>query len=98
MTKTIVVFVSMLIFLSCKNTNQTKEPQTIIQEQNGMGAHKKALFKNVQFAANKDFVCGMPISAGVQDTAHYKGKIYGFCAAECKEEFLKNPESYLSEK
>jgi len=38
----------------------------------------------------------MPVSAGVNDTAHYKGKVYGFCATECKNEFLKNPEGYLA--
>ena len=37
----------------------------------------------------------MPVKAGVSDTAHYKGKVFGFCAKECKEEFLKNPASYL---
>jgi YHS domain-containing protein len=40
----------------------------------------------------------MPLSAGVADTAHYKGKIYGFCSAECKADFLSKPEEYLSKK
>jgi YHS domain-containing protein len=35
---------------------------------------------------------------GVSDTTHYKGKLYGFCAKMCKDEFLKNPEMYLAKK
>jgi YHS domain-containing protein len=54
--------------------------------------------ENVAFAVKKDLVCGMPLSAGISDTAHYKGGIYGFCAVECKAEFVKNPEAYLTAK
>ena len=39
----------------------------------------------------KDPSCGMPLTAGIEDTAHYGGKVYGFCSAECKREFLKDP-------
>ena len=41
----------------------------------------------------KDPSCGMPVSAGIADTAHFKGKVYGFCSEECKNLFLKNPDS-----
>lgn len=46
----------------------------------------------------RDFICGMPVSAGIADTAHYKGKVYGFCATECKDEFLKKPEAHIAQK
>ena len=39
----------------------------------------------------KDPNCGMPVTAGIEDTVHYNGKVYGFCSAECKQAFLKNP-------
>jgi YHS domain-containing protein len=55
-------------------------------------------FSKINFAVAKDLSCGMPLRAGISDTAHYKGKIYGFCSNECKEKFLKNPENYLSKK
>jgi YHS domain-containing protein len=58
----------------------------------------KDKFDGLTYAVKKDLVCGMPVSAGVNDTSHYKGKIYGFCAAECKAEFIKNPEMYLTAK
>jgi YHS domain-containing protein len=44
----------------------------------------------------KDLNCGMPVSAGIGDTAHYKGKVYGFCSTECKNAFLANPDSLLA--
>ncbi|HBT94440.1 MAG TPA: hypothetical protein DEB23_09435 [Chitinophagaceae bacterium] len=44
----------------------------------------------------KDPTCGMPVTAGVSDTAHYKNKVIGFCATECKAEFLKNPEANIA--
>ena len=44
----------------------------------------------------KDPTCGMPTSAGVSDTAHYDGKVLGFCAKECKDEFLKNPKANIA--
>jgi YHS domain-containing protein len=39
----------------------------------------------------KDPNCGMPVTAGIADTVHYNGKVYGFCSEECKEAFLKDP-------
>jgi YHS domain-containing protein len=44
----------------------------------------------------KDPTCGMPTTAGVSDTAHYDGKVLGFCAKECKDEFLKNPKASIA--
>lgn len=48
-------------------------------------------------ADTKDHVCGMDLSPeGVTDTLHHDGKVYGFCAPECKAEFAKNPSQYLA--
>jgi YHS domain-containing protein len=44
----------------------------------------------------KDPTCGMPVTAGIGDTAHYDGHVLGFCSAECKAEFLKNPKAGLA--
>ncbi|MFZ9261742.1 MAG: YHS domain-containing protein [Chitinophagaceae bacterium] len=46
----------------------------------------------------KDYACGMPVTAGISDTTHYDGKAYGFCSTECKDEFLKDPKKYLATK
>ena len=44
----------------------------------------------------KDPTCGMPVTAGVSDTAHYKNKVIGFCSFECKAEFSKNPTANIA--
>ncbi|MEY4336106.1 MAG: hypothetical protein RLZZ45_1025 [Bacteroidota bacterium] len=44
----------------------------------------------------KDYSCGMPTSAGISDTCHYEGKAYGFCSAECKAEFQKDPAKFIA--
>ncbi|MES2370986.1 MAG: hypothetical protein V4557_00300 [Bacteroidota bacterium] len=44
----------------------------------------------------KDPACGMPVSAGIGDTAHYKNLVLGFCSKECKEAFDKNPEGLIA--
>jgi len=52
-----------------------------------------------QLATNKDLNCDMPLADGsIADTTTYNGKIYGFCSAECKADFLKNPEAELAKK
>lgn len=43
----------------------------------------------------KDPVCGMQIDLGsTKFKSTYQGKIYGFCSAECKATFDKNPFQY----
>ena len=45
-----------------------------------------------------DFACGMPVTAGINDTCHINNKAYGFCSPECKAEFMKDPNKYLTQK
>lgn len=52
-------------------------------------------FEKMKFHNTKDFVCKMPLTAGVGDTLNYKDKLYGFCSKRCKEEFAKNTAAYL---
>jgi len=42
----------------------------------------------------RDPVCGMRASEGV--TLVYKGQTYAFCSDYCKEQFEKDPESYIA--
>jgi len=58
--------------------------------------HPEIGFKDIRVDNKKDLVCGMPITAGVGDTANYRGKVYGFCSKVCKELFLKDPTAYLA--
>jgi YHS domain-containing protein len=53
----------------------------------------KVAFTQAMVDFKNDPSCGMPLSAGIGDTVHYKGKVYGFCSDECRDIFLKNPDS-----
>jgi YHS domain-containing protein len=53
--------------------------------------------KSLHFDYSKDPACGMPLKAGLEDTTHYKGRLYGFCSKECKEAFLKEPATYIAQ-
>ena len=89
----------MLALISCgENKAEKKISPVVISDTTVMTVTpvKEKEFAGVVFENKKDYICGMPISAGVSDTAHYKGKVYGFCATECKDEFLKNPQQYLT--
>lgn len=55
-----------------------------------------AALKGLAFAYKKDPSCGMPLSAGLEDTTTYKGKLYGFCSKECKDAFLQDPAGYVA--
>lgn len=45
-----------------------------------------------------DPVCGMSVDpAGAKYKVLYRGKVYYFCSSMCREEFLKNPDLYLSQ-
>jgi YHS domain-containing protein len=52
---------------------------------------------NIALVNNKkDPACGMPVTAGISDTAHYKDKVLGFCSTECKDSFKKNPDAMIA--
>ena len=44
----------------------------------------------------KDPTCGMPVTAGISDTAHYKDKVIGFCSSGCKDEFKLAPDANIA--
>ncbi len=54
------------------------------------------IFEHMLVDNKKDPSCGMPVTAGINDTAHYKDKVLGFCSKECKESFQKNPEAMIA--
>jgi len=62
----------------------TSAPVTVVDS-------AKPKFTAAMVDNKKDPSCGMPVTAGIEDTVHYNGKVYGFCSEECKNAFLKNP-------
>ena len=45
--------------------------------------------------SNTDPVCGMKVDARTKLTHEHKGRLYGFCAAHCRDTFAARPEPYL---
>ena len=66
-------------------------------QKNGSHQHQSSQTNNTQKVLGKDYVCEMEVSDGTFK-AEYQGNTYYFCAKVCKEEFLKDPEKYLSKK
>lgn len=93
--------VSLIVFASCNNTGSMNPPKTNSSDTQHTTTTKRTgtIKYTLSMVDNKkDFVCRMPLTAGIGDTIHYKGKVYGFCSKGCKESFLKDPKNYLKEK
>lgn len=48
------------------------------------------------WATDLDLICQMRVERTTPDTAHYKGKIYGFCCTGCKVSFQEDPAYWLA--
>ena len=94
------IFISLNLFailflVSCNSFN--KKSETAVTSP--IPEPKAVEIKLNQLATDKDLVCGMTSEeSAVADTILHEGKIYGFCSAECKAEFVKNPTAYLVQK
>lgn len=87
------------LYISCNQGAKKETTPAAVPNKDTMAVGKPvADFKTMHFDHDKDFICGMPTSAGVSDTAQYKGKVYGFCSEDCKGEFVKDPEAYVTKK
>ena len=81
--------------VACGTSNQEQAinsdtAMTVQQDTAAATAYTAAMVDN-----KKDPTCGMPVTAGISDTAHYDNKVLGFCSTECKNEFLKNPKANI---
>lgn len=102
--KSFISIIATTALISCGGTGGTNNqpaPESTVAPQPQHTAPAPAAATGVSAVKpdeTKDLVCGMPVKAGVEDTMMYKGKVYGFCAKECKEEFAKSPEKYIAAK
>lgn len=87
--------IALLTFASCQTATQketTPAPAaTAIMPADSTKTYDIALVDN-----KKDPACGMPVTAGIGDTAHYDGKVLGFCSTECKDAFKKDPAAMIA--
>lgn len=91
---TAIAALTICCLTSCQSGGPTESApgtDTTMHQQADATTYDLSLVNNA-----KDPVCGMPVTAGISDTAHYKNDVLGFCSAECKAEFQKNPESMLT--
>lgn len=98
--KNIVFFFTATLFVAACNTPSDKSTTQEINTPDSLVMTAKptdslSVYTAEMLDSKKDHVCGMPVSAGISDTAHYKGKAYGFCSRECKDEFVLAPEKFI---
>jgi YHS domain-containing protein len=85
---------SLVLFTACQSDNSKTEKS--ITDTVALQKEPANVFDHMLVDNRKDPSCGMPVTAGINDTAHYKDKVLGFCSKECKDDFLKNPEGNLA--
>lgn len=89
------LIVTAVVIASCNNTKAPKQEVADTTAQTNMEA-AAASFPVSMVNNKKDPTCGMPVTAGVSDTAHYKDKVIGFCSSGCKDEFKLAPEANIA--
>jgi YHS domain-containing protein len=84
-----------VVFVSCNNAEAPK--QEVVDTTAASNIEAAATSFPVSMVNNKkDPTCGMPVTAGISDTAHYKDKVIGFCSAGCKDEFKLAPDANIA--
>ena len=91
----LMAFYGSIFLLACGN--ETASSTTTMDSTVTLAAEDSVISYDISLVDNKkDPTCGMPVTAGISDTAHYDNKVLGFCASGCKEEFLKNPKANIA--
>ena len=91
--KKILAIVTVIINLIACNDKPKLEAKVALKKDT-IVTTKTTDFKSIAIDYKKDPVCGMPITAGIEDTLLYKGKIIAFCSKECKASFIEKPNSF----
>ncbi len=91
----IAVITSFAFFVACQPAS-TKTEKPAQDSTAAMNSDSSDVFNHLLVDNKKDPACGMPVTAGISDTAHYKKHVIGFCSKECKDAFEKSPEALLA--
>ena len=92
-----VILVCSVLLLSCVNKTEKRPPVENLPVKDSTVVAKPSPFTIDMVVNQKDPSCYMPLSDGIGDTAHYHGKVYGFCSKQCKEEFWRRPSYYVKD-
>jgi YHS domain-containing protein len=86
-----------IFLMACGGNSSSTTTTTSMDSAITVAAEDSVISYDIQLVDNKkDPTCGMPVTAGISDTAHYDNKVLGFCSTGCKEEFLKNPKANMA--
>lgn len=91
-----ILALTMLVATACQSGSPKTEEKPAADTMAMQKDTAANVFEHLLVDNKKDPSCGMPVTAGISDTAHYKDKVLGFCSKECKDAFLKNPEANLA--
>ncbi|WP_353164781.1 YHS domain-containing protein [Empedobacter brevis] len=92
------IFVLTILGFTFSSCHKEQPKQDVFEVKHVSHEEMKTVKKlDVAVVNEVDPICGMKTADHLSDTVTYQGKIYGFCSAMCKEEFLKNPEKHLHE-
>ena len=86
MKNLVLIGAAIIALASCEKKNL--EVQHASEMESGLKITAKVVNK-------EDPICHMKTAEHLSDTLTYKGQVYGFCSSMCKDEFKKNPDSYL---
>jgi len=92
MKQTIYCAMILLALAACHSP--AKPPVALTGPTGGSPADSVKTYDVKLLDNKKDPVCGMPATAGMEDTIHVNGKVIGFCSKGCKDEYLKNPKGF----
>lgn len=89
-----IAFGAAMLLMACNSTEKKEAAPAAQEETKAAPAYTAA-----SLSYGKDPVCAMDMDKDemIADTAHFDGKVFGFCATGCKEEFKKDPAKYISE-
>ncbi|TRZ81807.1 MAG: hypothetical protein D4R91_06130 [Sediminibacterium sp.] len=91
-----LVLVSLVLFSCGTSNDKTNAVSAAAHQVAALDTTTEKTYAVELVNNKKDPSCGMPVTAGISDTAHYEKLVLGFCSTECKNEFLKNPKANLA--
>lgn len=84
-----ITMIILTLLMACRPGNTGNSKDSAVAATTAKDTTAKIDFSKFQLASVKDTSCGMPLSAGLEDTVQLSSKVYGFCSKECKDEFVK---------
>ena len=91
-----LLVISVFAFLAACQPASTQTEKPAKDSTAAMRTDSSTVLNHLLVDNKKDPACGMPVTAGISDTAHYKNHVLGFCSKECKDVFEKSPELLLA--